>query len=126
MYHVLPTSTLVTVCCLYYLSGLVRLPKLYRNFNEAQYRVIFAIALPYTDPSQFQHFAVYLAYHVIVMWFVKCRLMYRKQFVPMIIKVCLQHHNIIMSSCIAFCRYLRYVMARVSCSVQLSNTMCQL
>ncbi|KAF6037720.1 TSC2 [Bugula neritina] len=71
---------------------LVRLPKLYRNFNADQYRFIFGIALPYTDPSQFQHFAVYLAYHVIVMWFVKCRLRYRKQFVQLIIKS-LQTHT---------------------------------
>ncbi|XP_067929120.1 tuberin-like isoform X2 [Watersipora subatra] len=77
---------------LMFLSCLVRLPRLYRNFNDSQYKFIFAIALPYTDPSQFQHFPVYLAYHVIIMWFVKCRLMYRKQFVQQIIKS-LQTHT---------------------------------
>ena len=33
-----------------FLSGIVRLPKLYTNFNNEQYLSVFAIALPYTNP----------------------------------------------------------------------------
>ena len=37
----------VTDC---FLLGIVRLPKLYTNFNNEQYLSVFAIALPYTNP----------------------------------------------------------------------------
>lgn len=76
----------MAVSILTFLSSLVKLPKLYKNFNEQQYKLIFAIALSYTDPQRFPHFAVYLAHHVIAMWFVKCRVAYRRQFVSYIIQ----------------------------------------
>ena len=47
---------------------------------------IFAIALPYTNPFKFNQYTVSLAHHVIAMWFLKCRLSFRRGFVSYIIK----------------------------------------
>ena len=48
--------------------------------------MVFAITLPYTNPFKFNHYTVSLAHHVIIMWFLKCRLANRKDFVKFIIK----------------------------------------
>ncbi|XP_064629998.1 tuberin-like isoform X3 [Lineus longissimus] len=80
------TSSTVSVASpkLEFLSSLIRLPKLYTNFVEEQYMSIFAIALPYTNPFKFGHYTVSLAHHLIAMWFLKCRLPFRKTFVTYI------------------------------------------
>ncbi|KAK6169153.1 hypothetical protein SNE40_020258 [Patella caerulea] len=67
-----------------FLSSIVRLPKLYANFVEDQYMSVFAIALPYTNPFKFSHYTVSLAHHVIAVWFIRCRLPFRKGFVKFI------------------------------------------
>ncbi|XP_076458884.1 tuberin-like isoform X2 [Babylonia areolata] len=67
-----------------FLSSIVRLPKLYANFNKAQYLSVFGIALPYTNPFKFSHYTVSLAHHVINIWFIRCRLPFRKGFVKYI------------------------------------------
>ena len=72
-----PTVSMA-VPVLEFLSTLVRLPKLFANFVEDQYLSVFAIALPYTNPKRFNHFAVSLAYTVIALWFIKCRPPFRK------------------------------------------------
>uniref|UniRef100_A0A673I6E7 Tuberin n=1 Tax=Sinocyclocheilus rhinocerous TaxID=307959 RepID=A0A673I6E7_9TELE len=64
-----------------FLSTLVRLPHLYANFVAEQYVSVFAISLPYTNPSKFNQYIVSLAHHVIAMWFIRCRLPFRKDFV---------------------------------------------
>ncbi len=46
---------------------------------------VFAIALPFTNPYKFDTYTVSLAHHVIIMWFLKCRLSYRQNFVQFII-----------------------------------------
>ncbi|MEE6497969.1 hypothetical protein FKM82_002944 [Ascaphus truei] len=69
-----------------FLSTLVRLPHLYGNFAAEQYASVFAISLPYTNPSKFNQYIVCLAHHVISMWFIRCRLPLRKDFVPYITK----------------------------------------
>ena len=46
----------------------------------------FAITLPYTNPFKCNHYTVSVAHHVIIMWFLKCRLATRKDFVKFIIK----------------------------------------
>ncbi|ESP04643.1 hypothetical protein LOTGIDRAFT_61259, partial [Lottia gigantea] len=69
-----------------FLSSIVRLPKLYANFVEDQYMSVFAIALPYTNPFKFSHYTVSLAHHVIAVWFIRCRLPFRKGFVKFIQK----------------------------------------
>ncbi|XP_078690983.1 tuberin-like isoform X3 [Branchiostoma floridae x Branchiostoma belcheri] len=69
-----------------FLSGLIRLPHLYANFVEEQYMSIFAIALPYTNPFKFSQYIVAMAHHVIAMWFIRCRLPFRRSFVQYITK----------------------------------------
>nr|XP_045602485.1 tuberin-like [Procambarus clarkii] len=69
-----------------FLSTLLHLPKVYASFVSDQYMSIFAIAIPYTNPFKFNHYIVSLAYHVISMWFLKCRLPFRQAFVPFIAK----------------------------------------
>ncbi|KAK7072996.1 Tuberous sclerosis 2-like protein, partial [Halocaridina rubra] len=69
-----------------FLSTLLHLPKVYASFVSDQYMSIFAIAIPYTNPFKFNHYIVSLAYHVIAMWFLKCRLPFRRHFVPFISK----------------------------------------
>ncbi|XP_041961436.1 tuberin isoform X1 [Alosa sapidissima] len=69
-----------------FLSTLVRLPHLYANFVAEQYVSVFAISLPYTNPFKFNQYIVSLAHHVIAMWFIRCRLPFRKDFVQYITK----------------------------------------
>ncbi|XP_030635346.1 tuberin [Chanos chanos] len=69
-----------------FLSTLVRLPHLYANFVAEQYVSVFAISLPYTNPSKFNQYIVSLAHHVIAMWFIRCRLPFRRDFVQYITK----------------------------------------
>ncbi|XP_041363648.1 tuberin-like isoform X2 [Gigantopelta aegis] len=69
-----------------FLSSIVRLQNLYVNFVEDQYMSVFAIALPYTNPFKFSHYTVSLAHHVIAIWFIRCRLPFRKAFVKFIQK----------------------------------------
>ncbi|MEJ1287491.1 tuberous sclerosis 2 [Cricetulus griseus] len=65
--HISATASMA-IPLLEFLSTLARLPHLYRNFAAEQYASVFAISLPYTNPS-------------------KCRLPFRKDFVPYITKV---------------------------------------
>ncbi|XP_067044886.1 tuberin-like isoform X1 [Acropora muricata] len=69
-----------------FLSGLVHLPHLYTSFQDSQYKSVFAICLPYTDPYRYSQYTVTLAYHVIAAWFVRSRLAYRKAFVGFVSK----------------------------------------
>ncbi|XP_043199620.1 tuberin-like [Amphibalanus amphitrite] len=69
-----------------FISTLIRIPKVYSCFNEEKYMSIFAIVLPYTNPAKFNHYIVSLAHHVIAMWFLKCRVKYRRGVVKYIIK----------------------------------------
>ncbi|KAG8433275.1 hypothetical protein GDO86_017530 [Hymenochirus boettgeri] len=83
--HISATVTMA-IPMLEFLSTLVRLPHLYANFAAEQYVSMFAISLPYTNPSKFNQYIVFLAHHVIAMWFIRCRLSLRKDFVPYITK----------------------------------------
>nr|XP_045017592.1 tuberin isoform X3 [Jaculus jaculus] len=83
--HISATASMA-IPLLEFLSTLARLPHLYRNFAAEQYASVFAISLPYTNPSKFNQYIVCLAHHVIAMWFIKCRLPFRKDFVPYITK----------------------------------------
>ncbi|KAG7164375.1 Tuberin-like, partial [Homarus americanus] len=69
-----------------FLSTVLHFPKVYSNFVADQYMAIFAIAIPYTNPIKFNHYIVSLAYHVIAMWFLKCRLPFRRGIVKFISK----------------------------------------
>ncbi|KAL3877536.1 hypothetical protein ACJMK2_035233 [Sinanodonta woodiana] len=79
-------ATSMAIPVLAFLSSIVRLPKMYANFVEDEYMSVFAIALPYTNPFKFSHYTVSLAHHVIAIWFIKCRLPFRKGFVKFIQK----------------------------------------
>ncbi|XP_041433450.1 tuberin isoform X4 [Xenopus laevis] len=83
--HISATVTMA-IPMLEFLSTLVRLPHLYANFAAEQYASVFAISLPYTNPSKFNQYIVFLAHHVIAMWFIRCRLSLRRDFVPYITK----------------------------------------
>ncbi|XP_024115248.1 tuberin isoform X3 [Oryzias melastigma] len=83
--HISATVTMASPM-LEFLSTLVRLPHLYANFVAEQYVSVFAISLPYTNPSKFNQYIVSLAHHVIAMWFIRCRLPFRKDFVQYITK----------------------------------------
>ena len=67
------------------LSTLIRLPDIFSSFTDTHYMYVFAIVLPFTNPFKFDEYTVSLAHHVIVMWFLKCRLAYRQNFVQFII-----------------------------------------
>ncbi|XP_039314149.1 tuberin isoform X1 [Solenopsis invicta] len=67
-----------------FLSTLTRLPKVFASFIGDQYMSVFAILLPYTNPFKYNHYTVSLAYHVIAVWFLKCRLPFRRDFVKFI------------------------------------------
>ncbi|XP_063917194.1 tuberin isoform X2 [Zophobas morio] len=68
-----------------FLSALSQLPTVFANFVGDQYMAVFAIALPYTNPFKYDNYIVSLAYHVISVWFLKCRLPFRKDFVKFIV-----------------------------------------
>jgi len=76
----------IAIPVLEFLSTLISLPKVFASFNNDQYMSVFAITLPYTNPFKFNHYTVSLAHHVIIMWFLKCRLSSRKDFVKFIVK----------------------------------------
>jgi len=76
----------VSIPVLEFLSTLITLPKAFASFNNNQYMSVFAITLPYTNPFKFDHYTVSLAHHVIIMWFLKCRLASRKDFIKFIVK----------------------------------------
>ncbi|KOC65846.1 Tuberin [Habropoda laboriosa] len=64
--------------------SLTRLPKVFASFIGDQYMSVFAILLPYTNPFKYDHYTVSLAHHVIAVWFLKCRLPFRRDFVRFI------------------------------------------
>ena len=79
-----PTKTIATPM-LEFLSTLIRLPDIFSSFIDTHYMYVFAIVLRFTNPFKFDPYTVSLAHHVIVMWFLKCRLAYRQNFVQFII-----------------------------------------
>ncbi|KAJ3114415.1 Tuberous sclerosis 2-like protein [Physocladia obscura] len=96
------TSSQMAPHILEFLSTLARLPEIYINLTEADYKRIFGIALQYihsppplsaaagSDPvmalsNLISQYAAQLAYHVISVWFVNMQLSDRKRYVPFII-----------------------------------------
>ncbi|KAG7209739.1 hypothetical protein KM043_011368 [Ampulex compressa] len=74
----------IAIPILEFLSTLTRLPKVFASFIADQYMSVFAILLPYTNPFKYNHYTVSLAHHVIAVWFLKCRLPFRRDFVKFI------------------------------------------
>lgn len=56
------------------------------NFCDDEYLSVFAIAMQYTNPSRYSHYTVSLAYQVICIWFLKCKLESRKRYVNFIVR----------------------------------------
>ncbi|KAL1488930.1 hypothetical protein ABEB36_014716 [Hypothenemus hampei] len=75
----------VAVPVLEFLSTMTQLPSIFANFVSDQYMAVFAVALAYSNPFKFNHYIVSLAHHVIAVWFLKCRLTFRRDFVSFII-----------------------------------------
>lgn len=97
------TSSTMSVHILEFLSGLARLPDLYVNFTEADYKRVFGIAMQYIQYSHavtkssnsngnttqstdalFQYERM-MAYQVIYLWFMSIRLPERRKYVTFII-----------------------------------------
>lgn len=74
------------ISMLEFLSYLILFPKLYENFSEDEYKFIFAIALPYTNPFRFSDYITCLAFRVIAMWYLNCRPSLRCAFVEFVKK----------------------------------------
>lgn len=74
------------ISVLEFLSYLILFPKLYENFSEDEYKFIFAIALPYTNPFRFSDYITCLAFRVIAMWYLNCRPSLRSAFVEFVKK----------------------------------------
>ncbi|KAF7385574.1 hypothetical protein HZH68_014004 [Vespula germanica] len=74
----------IAIPILEFLSTLTRLPKVFASFIGDQHMSVFAILLPYTNPFKYNHYTVSLAHHVIAVWFLKCRLPFRRDFVKFI------------------------------------------
>ncbi|KAJ9583770.1 hypothetical protein L9F63_021894, partial [Diploptera punctata] len=77
-------TVVIAIPILEFLSTLTRLPKVFASFVGDQYMSVFAISLPYTNPFKYNHYTVSLAHHVIAVWFLKCRLPFRRDFVKFI------------------------------------------
>ena len=71
----------IAILMLEFLSKLISLPKVFASFSTEQFLSVFAITLPYTNPFKFNHYTVSLSQHVIIRWFLKCRLTQKKDFV---------------------------------------------
>ncbi|XP_049521147.1 tuberin-like isoform X3 [Dermacentor silvarum] len=82
----LSPTVAVSLPVLEFLACLIRVPQLYASFVAAEYRKVFAIALPYTNPARFSEVVVALAHHLVALWFLKCRVEFRKDLAPFIMK----------------------------------------
>lgn len=69
-----------------FLTYLIIFPKLYENFSQDEYKFIFSIALPYTNPFRFNDYITCLAFRVIAMWYLNCRPSLRRAFVEQVKK----------------------------------------
>uniref|UniRef100_A0A1Y1N0Q7 Rap-GAP domain-containing protein n=1 Tax=Photinus pyralis TaxID=7054 RepID=A0A1Y1N0Q7_PHOPY len=76
----------IAIPVLEFLSTLTKLPDVFANFVGDQYMAVFAISLPFTNPFKYNHYIVSLAHHVIAVWFLSCRLPFRREFITYISK----------------------------------------
>ena len=47
---------MIVLLCYCFWTGIVRIPRMYANFVEEEYRSVFAIALPYTNPFKWVNY----------------------------------------------------------------------
>lgn len=94
------STTSLSVHILEFLSVLARMPALYGNFVEADFKRVFGIALHYIQHSSavtsttqaaapnnyaLGQFVIYLSYHVVTVWFMNLAFRERRRYVPFII-----------------------------------------
>ncbi|CAG8460668.1 4214_t:CDS:2 [Racocetra fulgida] len=96
------TTSTMSVHILEFLSGLARLPDLYVNFTESDYKRVFGIAVQYIQYSRaaagqqltttnsistnaLSQYENIMAYHVIYLWFMSLRLSERRKYVTFIV-----------------------------------------
>ncbi|KAI9352647.1 hypothetical protein BDR26DRAFT_197933 [Obelidium mucronatum] len=83
------TSASMAPSILEFLSTLARLPEIYVNLNEADYKRIFGIALGNIRAGSgggvLGEYTVQLGYHVLSVWFVNMNVADRRKYVPFII-----------------------------------------
>ncbi|KAI9359324.1 hypothetical protein DFJ73DRAFT_817870 [Zopfochytrium polystomum] len=87
------TSSSMSPYVLEFLSTLSRLPELYVNCSDADFRRVFGIALQSIQSSTatshstaLSQYVVHLAYYVITVWFVNLKIAERRKFIPFITK----------------------------------------
>jgi hypothetical protein len=102
------TSPVVSVHILEFLSALAKLPSLYSNFTEPDFRNIFGIAFRYiqhaketatqrssthasAEQSDLPQYVLTLAYNVLTTWFLSLRLSERPKYVSWIIRGLVLH-----------------------------------
>ncbi|KAK5671668.1 Tuberous sclerosis 2-like protein [Batrachochytrium dendrobatidis] len=95
------TSQALSIPNLEFLSALARVPELYINFTEADYRRVFGVSIQYirlfnsnlgSGDSSVSSYITELAFHVMSLWFMSLKLGERRKFVPFII------HNLVATS----------------------------
>lgn len=79
-------SSQLAIPILEFLSILNLWPNLYSSFVSNEFLLIFAIIIPYTNPTKFDEYSVALAYRVATMWYLSSRYQYRKTITDFIIK----------------------------------------
>ncbi|KTW25618.1 hypothetical protein T552_03478 [Pneumocystis carinii B80] len=106
------TSSTVSIHILEFLSSLARLPNVYANFTEADFRRVFGISLQYiqhsnaftrsqlsdrsenvkesgqtsTSSTQMSQYVLTLAYNIIYIWFLALKLSERRKYVAWIVR----------------------------------------
>ncbi|KAJ9070210.1 Tuberous sclerosis 2-like protein [Entomophthora muscae] len=84
------SAATISAHILEFLACLARLPSLYGNFVDADFKRVFGIALQYiqnhnhTGEHVYLQYVLVLAYHVISVWFVNLRLADRRKLIPFI------------------------------------------
>lgn len=87
------TTATMSVHILEFLSGLARLPNLYANFTDEDYKRVFGIAVQYiqfhsreerSSDVSMSSYVLIMAYHVIAIFYMGLRLSERRKYVPYI------------------------------------------
>ena len=92
------TNPNLIVHILEFLSVLIRLPELYVNFVDSDYRRVFGIALQYTEryatkETPLECYIANLAYQVIAVWYIRCKSELRRVYVPFILRGLMQSNS---------------------------------
>eukprot|EP00127_Corallochytrium_limacisporum_P007345 Clim_evm32s247 gene=Clim_evmTU32s247 len=81
----LANSTDFAVSILHFINSFIRIDDLYRNFVKDDYKLVFTLCLQFMDLQIYGPYVVAVAYHLVSVWFVRCRVADRAEFVPFIL-----------------------------------------